>query len=393
MTESVLDRILAGQDELRKGGPEADRLGRLTDSTVEIMKAAGSIKMLQPRTHGGLEVGVREFAEAVMATAALNPPAGWVHGVVGVHPWQLAMADPRVQEEVWGEDDSTWVASPYMPNGRAIPVAGGYRMSGRWGFSSGTDHCRWAFLGAMKCDADGNVPGPPTMLHVIVPRSEYSIIEDSWDVVGLKGTGSKDLVIEDTFIPEYRVMEYSRLIDGSQVREAGLSQTLYRMPWSCMFPLGITAATIGICEGLLAEAMNYQRERINAQGTAVRDDPYTMYAMADAAAQIRSAREGLITNAERIRDLVDAGKEVSFERRAAGRRNQVNAAWQAVRAIDDIYPRCGGAALRMDRPLQRYWRDAHAGLHHAIHNPGTVYHAASLSGLGFQPEGLLRAMI
>lgn len=393
MVESVLELIMAQREEMRKGGPEADRLGRLTDSAVDIMKGAGSIKMLQPRVHGGLETGVREFAETVMATAALNPPAGWVHGVVGVHPWQLAMADPRVQEEVWGEDDGTWVASPYMPNGRAIPVEGGYRMSGRWGFSSGTDHCQWAFLGAMKCDANGNVNGPPTMLHVIIPRSEYTIIEDSWDVVGLKGTGSKDLVIEDTFIPEYRVMEYDRLIDGTQVREAGLSQTLYRMPWSCMFPLGITAATIGICEGMLAEAVNYQRERINAQGTAVRDDPSTMYAMSEAAAQINSAREGLITNAEQIWDLVDAGKEVSFARRAQGRRNQVNAAWQAVRAIDDIYPRCGGAALRMDRPLQRYWRDAHAGLHHAIHSPGTVYHAAGLSGLGFQPEGLLRAMI
>ncbi|MFI6173761.1 hydroxylase [Nocardia sp. NPDC051052] len=393
MTESVLDRIMEHQDDLRKEGPEADRLGRLADSTVDTMKAAGSIKMLQPKTHGGFEVGVREFAETVMATAALNPPAGWVHGVVGMHPWQLAMADPRVQDEVWGEDQGTWMASPYMPTGMATPVAGGYRMSGRWGFSSGTDHCQWAFLGATKCDEDGNPVTPPTMLHVIIPRGEYEIIEDSWNVVGLKGTGSKDLVIEDTFIPDYRVMEYDRLIDGSQVREAGLSQTLYRMPWSCMFPLGITAATIGICEGLLAEAMNYQRARINAQGTAIKDDPYTLYAMGEAAAQIQSAREGLITNAEQIWDLVDAGKEVSFERRAAGRRNQIRAAWQAVRAIDEIYPRCGGTALRMDKPLQRYWRDAHAGLHHAIHVPSTVYHAATLSGLGVEPQGALRAMI
>ncbi|MFR9752480.1 hydroxylase [Nocardia sp. 004] len=392
MTESVLEQIMQHQDDLRKEGLEADRLGRLADATVDTMKAAGSIKMLQPTTYGGFECGVREFAETVMAMAALNPSAGWVNGVVGVHPWQLAMADPRVQEEVWGADDNTWLASPYMPNGRAIAVDGGYRMSGRWSFSSGTDHCQWAYLGAITCDRDGNFVDPG-MLHVVIPRSEYSIVADSWDVVGLKGTGSKDLVIEDTFVPEYRVMEYSRLLDGTQVRAAGLSQTLYRMPWSCMFPFGITAATIGICEGFLAEAMDYQRDRITAQGTAVRDDPYTLYAMGDAAAQIRSAREALITNAEQIWDLVDANKEVGFARRAAGRRDQVHAAWQAVRAIDDIYPRCGGAALRMDKPLQRYWRDAHAGLHHAIHVPNTVYHAASLSSLDVEPRGPLRAMI
>src|SRR5699024_10738727 len=133
--------------------------------------------------------------------AALNPAAGWVSGVVGVHPWQLAMADPRVQDEGWGADDNTWMASPYMPDGMAIPIEGGYRMGGRWGFSSGTDHCQWAFLGAMKCDADGNVADPPTMLHVVIPRSEYWIVEDSWDVVGLRGTGSKDLVIDETFVP------------------------------------------------------------------------------------------------------------------------------------------------------------------------------------------------
>lgn len=393
MTESVLDRISAQQDEFRKEAPEADRLGRLADPTVDKMRAVGVIKMLQPKTHGGYEVGVREFAETVLALAALNPAAGWVSGVVGVHPWQLAMADPRVQDEVWGADDNTWMASPYMPNGMAIPVEGGYRMGGRWGFSSGTDHCQWAFLGAMKCDADGNVANPPTMLHVVIPRSEYRIVEDSWDVVGLRGTGSKDLVIDETFIPSYRVMEYDHLIDGTQVSGAGLTQTVYRMPWSCMFPLGITAATIGICEGMLAEARKYQAGRINAQGTAVKDDPYAMYAMGEAAAQLKAARELLITNAEELWQIVEGGGEVGFERRADGRSRQVNAAWQAVRAIDDIYPRCGGSALRMDNPLQRYWRDAHAGLHHAIHVPNTVYHAATLSSIGVDPPEPLRAMI
>lgn len=393
MRPTVLEKLMVEQEDLRREGPEADRLGRLADPTVEKMKASGAIKMLQPRTYGGLELGVREFAETVMAMAALNPAAGWVHGVVGVHPWQLAMADPRVQQEVWGENNDTWMASPYMPNGRAIPVDGGYRMSGQWSFSSGTDHCDWAFLGAMRCETDGSVATPPSMLHVIVPRGEYRIVEDSWHVVGLQGTGSKDLLIDETFIPEYRVMEYDHLIDGTQVRWAGLSQTLYRMPWSCMFPLGITAATIGICEGLLGEAIAYRRGRINVQGKAVKDDPYTMYAMGQAGAAINSARETLITNAEQIWDIVDTGRDVGFQRRATGRRNQTSAAWQAVRAVDDIYPRCGGTALRTDNPLQRYWRDAHAGLHHAIHSPGIAYHAASLSSLGVDPEGPLRAMI
>ena len=349
--------------------------------------------MLQPKEYGGYEVHPREFAEAVMRTASLNPSAGWVHGIVGVHPWQLAFADPKVQEEIWGHDNDTWMASPYMPGGMCVPVDGGYTFSGKWSFSSGTDHCDWAFLGAFACNPDGSMEQPPRMLHVIIPRSDYEIIEDSWDVMGLRGTGSKDLVVRDAFVPEYRVMDCDAVIDGSAVREYGRTETLYLMPWSTMFPLGITAATIGIAEGMMHQANVYQAERINAQGTKIKDDPYTLFAIGEATSSLQAARDSLLAQVDRMWDLVDSGRTPTFEQRAVGRRTQVSAAWQAIRAIDEIYPRCGGNALRMDKPLQRFWRDAHAGLHHAIHVPGTVFHATTLSSLGADPQGPLRSMI
>ena len=391
--DTVLPAMLADREALFAEGLEADKLGKLPQSTVDRMKNAGVIRMLQPLEYGGMEATPRQFAETVMGIAAVNPSAGWVAGIVGVHPWQLAMADTSVQEEVWGTDPDTWIASPYMPNGMAVPVEGGYRMSGRWSFSSGTDHCTWAFLGAMACEADGSMSMPPRMLHVVIPRTDYEIIEDSWDVVGLQGTGSKDLVVEDAFIPAERVMEYDHLIDGSQVAGAGLTQTVYRMPWSCMFPLGITAATVGISEGLLACAREYLEERVGAQGTAIKDDPYVLYQLGESEAKIYQARQSLIANAEEIWDIVDRGDEVTFARRAQGRRTQAEAAWTAVRAVDNIYARCGGTALRMDKPMQRFWRDSHAGLHHAIHVPSTVFHASALSSLGVDPQGPLRAMI
>ena len=393
MTNKVLEMIRANAQELREEAVKAEKLGKLTDRTVEIMQEAQCMRMFQPADYGGLEARPREFAEAVMELAALDPAAGWVMGVVGVHPWQLAYNDPRVQEEVWGEDSSIWMASPYMPGGLAVPVEGGYKFSGKWGFSSGTDHCKWVFLGGMLADADGNMEMPPKMVHVIIPRSEYEIVEDSWDVLGLRGTGSKDLIIKDTFIPEYRLMTWDDVIEGVGQENSGRTQTLYQMPWSNMFPLGITAATVGICEGLLKVAQDYQRERINAQGTAVKDDPYTMYLFGDAAADIRAARAELLANSDRFWDMTERGEKPDFAERAEGRATQVAAAWRAVRAANEIFARCGGMALRMDQPMQRYFRDAQAGLHHAIHSPGTVYHAAALSALGADPQGPLRAMI
>jgi alkylation response protein AidB-like acyl-CoA dehydrogenase len=393
MTERVIDRVMAMADQLREQATGAEKIGRLTDQTVKSMKAAGSIRLLQPRKHGGLEVHPREFAETVMATAALDPAAGWINGVVGVHPYQLAYADPRVAEEVWADDVDTWVASPYAPQGVARPVDGGYVFNGRWQFSSGTDACDWIILGALRGDADGKPVMPPQMLHMILPRKDYQIVEDSWDVVGLRGTGSKDIIVKDAFVPDYRTMDATKVMDGTAQREAGMTDPLYLMPWSTMFPLGISAATIGIAEGALAAHLDYQRERVGANGTAIKDDPYVMYAVGEAAADINAARQELLANADRIYAMVADGKEVGFADRAAGRRTQIRAVWRAVSAVDEIFARSGGNAARMDKPLQRYWRDAHVGQAHAIHVPGTVFHASALSSLGVDPQGPLRAMI
>ncbi len=177
MSERVLDRVMEMADQLRDQAAEAEKIGRLTDDTVKIMKAAGSIRLLQTKQYGGLEVHPREFAETVMATAALDPAAGWIVGVVGVHPYQLAYADPQVAEEIWADDVDTWMASPYAPQGVARPVDGGYIFNGRWQFSSGTDHCDWIILGAMLGDDDGKPLMPPQMLHMILPRKDYEIVD------------------------------------------------------------------------------------------------------------------------------------------------------------------------------------------------------------------------
>jgi len=368
MSERVIDRVVALADQLRDQAAEAERIGRLTDDTVKLM-----------------------------ATAALDPAAGWIVGVVGVHPYQLAYADPKVPAEIWADDVDTWMASPYAPQGVAKPIeggAGGYIFNGRWQFSSGTDHCDWIILGAMIGDAEGKPIMPPQMLHMILPRKDYEIVEDSWNVVGLRGTGSKDVIVKDAFVPTYRTMDATKVMDGTAQREAGMTEPLYLMPWSTMFPLGISAATVGIAEGALAAHLDYQRERVGATGTAIKDDPYVMYAVGEAAADINAARQELLANADRIYDMVAAGKEVSFADRAAGRRTQVRAVWRAVSAVDEIFARSGGNAARMDKPLQRYWRDVHVGHLHAIHVPGTSYHASALSSLGIDPpQGPLRALI
>ncbi|NIH83852.1 acyl-CoA dehydrogenase family protein [Amycolatopsis granulosa] len=394
MSNPVLDNIVAMADELRAGADDGETLGRLPDDMAKRLRQAGLIRLLQRTKYHGYEAHPREFAEAVMKTASIYGSAGWVGGIVGVHPWQLAFADPKVQDEILAADSDTWQASPYMPAGIAVPGDGGYVLNGRWQFSSGTDHCDWIFLGAMVGGADGKPLMPPRSLHVILPRSDYRIIDGSWDVVGLRGTGSKDIVVQNAFVPDYRVMEADKVIDGTAAKEYGVTETLYKMPWSTIFPLGITAATIGICEGVLAAGIDYQRNRVGASGNVIKDDPYVLHALGESASEIDAARQQLLANVDRVWDLVDRGRDIDFATRARVRRDQVRAAWRAVRAADEIFDRAGGNALRMDNPLQRFWRDAHAGLHHAIHVSSTTYHASAMASLDVEvPQGPLRVMI
>ena len=394
MTDETVAAIEVRAEEIAALGPENERLGRLTDAAAKLLRETGAIKMLQPAEYGGAEAHPREFAESVMRLASLDGSTGWVAGIVGVHPWEMALCDPRVQQEIWGENHETWIASPYAPMGVLRPVDGGYVLDGRWQFSSGTDHCTWIFLGALLGDERGEVARPPQSYHVILPRADYEIVEDTWDVVGLRGTGSKDVVVREAFIPSYRAIPFSRMMDGSALRESGRTSPTYGVPFTTIFPLGITSAVIGIAEGALAAHLAHQRTRVQVTGTKVRDDPYLLYAISAAAEEIKASRTALLDNVSGFYDRAAAGVSVSLAARAASRRTQVAAAWRAVRAMDEVVARSGGNGMRMDNPIQRFWRDGHMGLAHAIHVPGSVFHAAALTDLDVEPPpGPMLAMI
>lgn len=387
----VLDSIMQHAEEIRAGAAEGESLMRLPDATAKHLRDSGIIRTFQPKEYGGLEGHPREAAETIMALGALDGATGWVAGIVGVHPWELAFFDPKAQEEIWGADNDMWMASPYAPMGVAVPVEGGYILNGRWSFSSGTDHCGWVMIGAAVGDKDGNRTGQ--VLHVVLPRSDYEIDHDSWNVIGLRATGSKDLIVKDAFLPEHRTIDADIVLSGNGWRHAGRDETLYRFPFSCIFPLGITSSLIGMTEGALACYIAAQKERVQVTGVPIKEDPYVLYAVSEAASEINAARLALLETVDRFWDKTDRGEEIGFEERAIGRRTQVSSAWRAVRAMDEVFARAGGAATHLKTPMQRFWRDAHVGLTHAIHVPGVIYHSAALAQLGGDPQGPYRAMI
>ncbi len=386
MTHSVVQKIIKLGPALEETEAESTSLGRLSDRAVELVRETEIMRLLQPKEYGGYEAHPGVFAEAVMATANYSPSAGWVTGVCGVHPWEMALMDPKLQQEVWGEDQDTWIASPYAVGGLAIPKedGSGYTVSGRWPFSSGTDHCKWVFLGAMVGTREGKPASPPTVMHIVLPRSSYDIEQDSWDVFGLRGTGSKDVVVNGADLPDYRTIGQEVMGGATHIRP----ETLYNVPFYSIFPVGITAAVVGMAEGMLRIFLEQQKERYGWDGKGYLVEPFTTYSVGAAAAEIAASRALLIDNISKMYNKVAAGEEVSMADRADARRNQVSCAWRAARAANEIFVRSGGNAIRMSNPLQRYFRDINVGLQHAIHSPGSVYSASTtLAGGADLPEG------
>ncbi len=384
MTHDVRTKIEEAGSFLAESSEAADELGRLPDETGKALKECGVVRLLQPADFGGYEADPRDFLAAVMDVGNWCPSAGWVSGVVGVHPWELAFNDRRLQEEVWGEDPDTWVASPYAPSGTATRTDGGYVLNGRWKFSSGTDLCDWIVLGAKVTGEDA---GPIAMLHVMLPRGDYEIVHDSWDVIGLEGTGSKDIVVRDAFIPTYRTLDLATVVTGRAAIDSGRTQPLYRLPWTVMFPCAVSAALVGIAEGVLKQGIEYQKSRVSTLGVAQVSDSYSRAIIGEAAADIRGSRTQLLFNIGEMYDALDAGHDVPLQQRVACRRDQVRAAWRAAKAADDVYAVCGGNSIRRDTSVQRFWRGVHAGLHHGIFVAGGVYDGAAGVMMGLPPQG------
>ncbi|WP_082940232.1 hypothetical protein [Mycolicibacterium peregrinum] len=343
MTRDVLDGIDENADLIRALGPVNEKLGRLDDRAVAALRESGVMHMLQPEEFGGIETHPGDFAEAVLEIARLDGAAGWVAGSVGVPPWALASAGRRLRDEVWEADSDVWIASAHAPAGVLLPVDGGYRLSGEWRSVAAIDHCEWVVVGARVVgtgDADG-------LGYSLVPREDLRIDDESWNAIGLIGTGSKNITIDDVFIPGHRLLNHNRIVDGTAPGHAGLRNPIYHIPLSTIAPLGITAAVIGMAEG----ALSHHVEVTGADGPVEEH----------AAAEIRASRlvllDTLTASFNRVLDgPIDTGM------RARARRDQIAAARRAVRALDEIVCHSNVDALRRGNPVQRLWRDAHVGL-------------------------------
>jgi 3-hydroxy-9,10-secoandrosta-1,3,5(10)-triene-9,17-dione monooxygenase len=376
--------ILDHADELRAQVAPSDELGRLTDRTVEILRTSGGMRLLQSKDDGGFEAHPNDFMDWVMEVGTHHPSAGWVAGVVGIHPWEIAIADPRLQKEVYGDNPEVWVASPYAPMGRAVPVDGGYLFSGRWPYSTGTDHSEWVILGGMVADADGVAVQPPDVRHFILPRSDYEVLEDTWNVMGLQGTGSKDVRMSDVFVPDYRVLDGVLVRDNTYSDRWRPDNPLYAMRFGVMFPFAISAGTFGIARAALQAARDHIGNRISSQGSVSKADPFVLAALAAAEADVEAGISHLQSTIARFFESVCHGGDITVPERLRFRVDQVRATDRAITAVNELYRLMGSSSIQKSSALERVWRDLQVSATHVCNSREPCYLAWGLDSFGGQ---------
>ena len=385
--EELLARAESLVPVLRERAPRAEQLRRLPDETIADMHASGLFRMLQPARVGGSELPYRALYELTAVIGQGCGSTAWVLANLAAHHWLLGMWHPEAQDEIWGESPDSLISSALIfPRGRAQRVEGGYRLSGRWAFSSGIDYSTWNVFGAVVSDEE---TGQNEARMFLVPASDYTII-DTWYVIGLAGTGSKDVEVGEVFVPAYRTLSTER-IKGGPNRGSELNPgTLYKLPAVSLFGFAIAGVSLGIARGALQHFAETTRTRLSAYtGRNIADFANIQEHLAEAAALADAAEAIVLRDCDEATRITEAGVVPSLEHRARYRRDGAFAATLCTRAVDLLFAASGGAAVYERNPIQRAFRDVHGANAHYMLNwdiSGAVYGRVAL---GLPPDAPL----
>ncbi len=380
--KSLVGRAREMVPMLAERAARAEKERCIPAETIADFQNAGFFRILQPRRYGGYELDPQVFYDVQMTLAEGCMSSGWVYGVVAVHNWQMGLFDQRAQDDVWGKDTSTLICSTYMPKGQVKRVEGGFRFSGRWGFSSGVDHAKWIFLGGIVPSEDGR--GMPDYRTFLLPRSDFEVI-DNWHVMGLKGTGSKEIVVKDTFVPEYRTHSGMDAFNGTSPGLKVNHAPLYRLPFAQVFVRAVSSASIGALQGALTAFREYGAKRVSSNDfSRTAEDPAAELAAADAALAISEMKLALYQNFDSMMGKLRRGEPLDLNDRIHWRYQSAQVAERCAAHVDRLFHACGGQGIYLDNPIHRYFLDIHAARNHYANNPdrfGRNY-GAVLMGLG-----------
>lgn len=360
--EEALRRAHTLVPKLRELAPASEAARQLTPEVLALLHESGMLRILQPKRYGGMELDFVSVFDIPEVVGRGDSSVAWNVGNLSIHHWMLALFDPKAQEEVWGENPDAIIASGIAyPQGRGRKVDGGIVLSGYWNFSSGVDPSTWNQLACIVRDGDKVIDHRMCM----VPRKDFTIIDD-WDTLGMRGTGSKSVKVDEVFIPDYRSLSMYTARGGSDYPGAAVNPNpLYRIPLGGLGSSCLAGSVIGNAQAALDLTIASVKERsTNYTGVRMRDFQTVQLRVGVAGSKIDAARTIIHNDCLDGQRFAAANVMPPMEDKLRWRRNCSLAARMAVEAIDTLHEMAGANGIYAKYPLERLFRDAHSATGH-----------------------------
>jgi indole-3-acetate monooxygenase len=379
-----LARIAALRPLIEAHAEEGERLRRLPPPVARALIDAGLFKLYLPRSLGGSELPPLEFAQCLEAISRIDGSAGWCAFIGNVNTLFTSPMAPSSIETIFANQPDVVTGSAFFPFGRAQIVDGGHEVSGRWQFASGCQHCSWYFVLCQEYDGDTplfSAHGAPRTRACFAPIERYTI-EETWDVSGLAGSGSHDVILDRVFVPQGMSWAFGRNMRPDPNHFSG---SLYQYPPYAMGVMQAGFVAIGIAQGAIDRAVEIAQTKTGvATTTTLRERPTFHIGLAEAVALVRGSRAWLRDALSEFGEFIARGEEVSYASRANMLLAATKAAHNCARATDIMFTLSGANANYRRNPLQRSLRDAHAATQHFAVAVNQIESAGRMM-LGFEP--------
>lgn len=368
---------------VRRNAAAVERLRRLPGENVAAMMESDLVGLIIPQERGGYGIDSwMMVADVVGEVGRVCGSSGWCFDLLIQHQWVLGMFPGEAQDMVYKANLRPKIGTSFMPVGKAARAPGGFRVSGEWGFSSGVDHCDWAILGAPVAPAESS-GSPPDIRFFLLGPGEFTV-RDTWNAVGLRGSGSNNVVVTDVLVREEHTLRAADFASGRSPGTRVNAGVMFREPGYVAFPFGIFCPLLAIARGALDCFTDFARTRTAGVG---RDPALQLLnaqrTIGEAAAEIDAAYLLAKDNDEKLRLGLSGGESDVV----AIRRNFTLASRLAMRAVDRLFELTGARGILDENPIQRFWRDIHAAGNHVAWAVDTSYVAAGAHALGLPPPG------
>lgn len=367
---------------------EATEAGRsAAPESVAALREAGLAKLMTPTLNGGHGASIRAQVHACAELARACPATSWVLMVCGAHNWISGSFSEACRSEMFGSDQDLLIAGTLAGQGRFKKADGGWRVSGRWQYCSGVDHSSWLLIGALR-DPDDTVKGPNS-LHVMLPKAEVEV-DDTWHTLGMRGSGSKDVVLDNVFVPDHRAQATGKLFNGSSPHAHDHDNSgVYMAPVMCSLSTQLAGAILGMAREMLSLFVEKTRVRpdiYSGQSSGAKARMGTMQSrVAEASAEITSAELMIGRNCDMFDEITAAKQPADMKAQAQMRWQSAYAAGLCRRAVERLYAGAGAHAAYNDSPMQQYYRDVIMATHHAAVDMDGAAEFEGMAILGVEP--------